>query len=127
MEETYAPIRRGLPIVMNPRHFGECDLETDQDNSRPRRRSRFRRNHLRQDGDFCHLALVGLPPPRPEMPACFAIARDLTHDLESQLISHIEFVQAVAIKGSSRGSRRAGSSFLAHARSPGRSGRAEWG
>lgn len=46
----------------------------------------------------CHLALVGLPPPRRDMPACFAIAEDRTHDLASQLVPHIEFVQAIAIE-----------------------------
>ena len=46
----------------------------------------------------CDLALVGLPPPRRDMPACFAIAEDRTHDIASQQIPHIEFMQAIAIK-----------------------------
>jgi hypothetical protein len=51
----------------------------------------------------CHLALVGLPPPRRDMPPCFAIAQDRTHDVSSQRIPHIEFMQAIAVKEGFKG------------------------
>lgn len=44
----------------------------------------------------CHLALVGLPPPHRDMPSCFAIARDRTHQIAGQGVPHLEIVQAVA-------------------------------
>ena len=42
----------------------------------------------------CHLWIDVMPPPRPGMPACFAIAQDHTHDVDGQKIPHIELIQA---------------------------------
>lgn len=43
----------------------------------------------------CHLLLAGLPEPRKDMPPCFAVARDQTHDIAGQRVPHLEAVHAV--------------------------------